>query len=286
MNVVKFSCLLVPALALGQGGARPVPAAVVPLWPAAKLVAERIAEPEKITSRGANGVLNDAVSNIHNPSLTVFLPPKERATGTGIIICPGGGHRYLAIDHEGYNIASWLNRKGIAAFILKYRLSNEQGTPYKIEDAVEDGRQSVRVVRQHAGEWGLDSARIGIMGFSAGGEITVRTAVGAPAGDEARPDFMIPMYAYVRPGSVTVYSAAPPAFIGLAADDRTVDPEISTRLFNDLRKAGVAAELHVFAKGGHGFGIKASTTGPVANWTARVEEWLKDGGWLAPQSSR
>jgi endo-1,4-beta-xylanase len=116
------------------------------------------------------------LSRVHNPSVTVFLPPKEIATGAAVIICPGGGHRFLAIDHEGYDVGRWLARVGVAGFVLKYRLARTEGFPYTVDLSVGDALRAIRLVRSRAGEWAIDPKRIGIMGFSAGGEVAALAA--------------------------------------------------------------------------------------------------------------
>ena len=157
------------------------------------------------------------VRNIHNPSITVFLPPKEKATGAAVVICPGGGHRELVYDAEGVEAARYLNSLGVAAFALKYRLGREQGSPYKVEThAREDGVRAMRLVRSRATEWGIDPARVGMMGFSAGGEVASMVAFGPGEGDpkaadpidrlNSRPDFLVMIY----PGPLGIPDPSPP----------------------------------------------------------------------------
>lgn len=177
-------CALLLSLATAVAAAD---APEVLLWPNGAPGSEGRSTPEVVVDRGANGVLNRTVANVHKPSLTVYLPPKEKATGAAMIICPGGGHRYHSIDLEGHEVARWLNTIGAAAFILKYRLAREKGSPYQVEvHALQDGLRSVRLVRSRAKEWGLDPARVGMLGFSAGGEIAALVATrwdkGTPPG--------------------------------------------------------------------------------------------------------
>ena len=129
----------------------------VPLWPDAAPGSEGITTGNVVVDQGKNGSVDRRVTQVHNPSLTVFLPPKDKATGAAVVICPGGGHRVLAIDHEGYDVAKWLNSIGVAGFVLKYRLARAEGSNYKIEEhALEDAKRAVRLVRSHASEWGID----------------------------------------------------------------------------------------------------------------------------------
>ena len=159
----------------------------IPLWPNGTPGSlERKGEQEVKTPR-KNG--EHSVANVHNPSLTVFLPPKEKATGAAVVIAPGGGHRELWVFHEGANLAKWLNQHGIAAFVLKYRLAREKGSTYQIADhALADGQRAIRLVRSRAKEWGVDPNRVGMLGFSAGGEVTAMVSSREGHGKEADDD--------------------------------------------------------------------------------------------------
>ena len=163
-----LALLLLPSLAIADESQ------VVPLWPGGAPGHEGKNVKEKVVESGKGQRHDRRVSSIHEPSLTVFLPPKEKANGAAVVICPGGGHRYLAIDHEGYDVARWLASQGVAGFVLKYRLANEEGSSYKVDvHALADARRAVRLVRGRAKEWGVDPARVGLMGFSAGGELAI-----------------------------------------------------------------------------------------------------------------
>lgn len=233
------------------------------------------------------------VKNIHNPSLTVFLPPKDTANGAAVVICPGGGHRLLVYDAEGVEAARYLNSLGVAAFVLKYRLGREQGTPYSIEKhALQDGRRAVRLVRSRAAEWNLDPKRIGMMGFSAGGEVVSMVAFAADQPDSsapdpiervsARPDFVI----YVYPGPLgipeVIPAEAPPAFLLVANDDRGA-ARVIAGLFQKYRDAGAPVEAHIFARGGHAFNMgHRSQLETLKNWPQRMADWMQDNGILDP----
>jgi acetyl esterase/lipase len=254
----------------------------VRLWPNGAPGAETAPEEFKPSD---NPKLPKQFTVVHNPSIYIFLPPKEKANGTAVVIAPGGGHSQLVIDKEGWEIADWLNRNGIAGFVLKYRLARAPGSHYTVEgDALADAARAVRMVRTHAAEWGVDPTRIGFMGFSAGGEVAALIETRFNAGNDSstdpidrvssRPDFAVVVYPGFRPGEITVPKDAPQTFLVCADDDRshvvtTVD------LYLDLEKQGVPAEMHIYAAGAHGFGMRP-THHPVDTWPERLKEWMVD----------
>ena len=222
---------------------------------------------------------------VHYPSIYVFLPPPDKANGTAVVIAPGGGHSQLVMDKEGYEIADWLNSNGIAAFVLKYRLARAPGSHYTVEgDALPDAARAMRTVRSRAKEWGVDPSRIGFMGFSAGGEVAAlietRFDEGMANGTDAvdrtssRPDFAIVVYPGYRPGTITVPKDAPPTFLVCADDDRS-HVVTTVNLYLDLEKQGISSEMHIYASGGHGFGMRQSQL-PVATWPDRLRAWMVD----------
>lgn len=260
----------------------------IPLWPnGAPGFESRKAEKEVKTTQ-KNGEYT--VKNVHNPSLTPFLPSKEKATGAAVVICPGGGHREMWMMHEGINEAKWLSERGIAAFVLKYRLAREPGSPYKIaEHALQDGQRAIRLVRSRAAEWGIDPHRIGLMGFSAGGEVTAMVCNNFDAGHadatdpvehvSCRPDFQALIYP--GPGGIrgaTVRKDMPPTFIVVGDQDNFA--VFLANHYLALRAAAVSAELHVYAKAGHGFGLRESNMRPSNSWIQRFEEFLGVQGML------
>ena len=233
------------------------------------------------------------VRNISQPTLIAYLPDPAIATGTAVIIAPGGGFHFLAIDHEGHDVARWLNRQGIAAFILKYRVWPTAADPTTFSDelrarfaaggqamravtqqiaplAVADAKQAMKLVRQQAAEWGIATDQVGIMGFSAGGRVTAGLAIEYDA--ETRPNFAAPIYGALW-DEIQVPADAPPLFIALTSDD-TLALQHCLDLYSVWQKAGHSAELHIYAEGGHGFGMRVQGL-PVDHWIERFHEWLE-----------
>jgi endo-1,4-beta-xylanase len=233
------------------------------------------------------------ISNIHRPSITPYLPSSRKATGAAVIVAPGGGHRELWIDHEGYNVAAWLSDHGIAAFVLKYRLARETNSTYKIDvHALADAQRAIRLVRSRAQEWHIDPARVGIMGFSAGGEVAALSALrfdqtNAFPSDaldhlNARPDFQGLIYPG-QSGRITPASNSPPAFLACGYQDRKDISEGLANVYLRFKQVGVPAELHIYSGSGHGFGLRPKDQKPVAKWIERFDEWLADSGFLKVQ---
>ena len=238
--------------------------------------------------------------NISHPSLTVYLPDPAIATGTGVIICPGGGFYVLGMQYEGSEVAKYLNQKGVAAFVLKYRtgqsltanpaveLRQKMGDlPGYIEKikpleslAIADGRAAIKYVRTHAADYDLSPNRIGIIGFSAGGCVTAGTAFNYHADD--RPDFAAPIYAYIPPEiQGPIADDEPPMFIVAATNDDLGLASHSVDLYSKLLAAKHSAELHIYLKGGHGFGTKKQGL-PTDTWIDRYGDWLGLLGLLTP----
>jgi endo-1,4-beta-xylanase len=255
---------------------------IVPLWPnGAPGFESRKDIAENVKRKGA---IEQSVSNVNYPSLTVYLPAKDKASGAGIVICPGGGHSVLAIEHEGHNVARWLADHGIAGFILKYRLAREKGSPYKIEEhAFQDAQRALRLVRSKAKEWNVD--KLGIMGFSAGGDLVLYSSTKfdtgkADAGDPverepSRPDFQISIYPAI-PKNLTLAKNNPPAFLACGNQDRPNISEGLATLYVNMKKAGINTELHIYASVGHGFGLRDKANLRVAGWPSRLREWMID----------
>jgi acetyl esterase/lipase len=266
-------------------GAEPL---VVPLWPGDAPGSEGRTAPEKVrvTERGEH-----VISGVHQPNLTVYLPPAGQANGAAVIVCPGGGHRELWVDHEGHHVARWFAGRGIAAFVLKYRLAREEGSTYRVDvEALADGQRALRLVRSRAAEWHLDPARVGIMGFSAGGEVAglVSRRFDAGPADSADPieraDSKPAFQALIYPGrSASIEPAAdnPPAFLLAGYDDRADISEGLAQVYLRFKQAKVPAELHIVTGLGHGFGLRPGATGGAAAWMDRLHEWMGERGFLA-----
>jgi acetyl esterase/lipase len=286
LPAMRIHGIVLASLALPAALAAAQEPQVVPLWASGAPGSEaRRHEPELAKDYW--------VRNIHDPSITVYLPPKDKATGAAVVICPGGGHRLLVFGAEGDEPARFLSGLGVAAFALKYRLAREEGSPYKIEDqAREDGRRAMRLVRARATEWGIDPRRVGMMGFSAGGEVLSMVAFGPGDGDPkapdpvdrlpSRPDFAI----FVYPGPLGVPGVlpadAPPAFLLVADDDETGAAGVVTTLLERYREAHVPVEAHVFARGRHAFNMgHRSALVSIKAWPQRLADWLTDSGLLA-----
>ena len=230
------------------------------------------------------------VSSIHKPSLTIYLPKKEKATGAAVIVAPGGGHRELWIDHEGHNFARWLADRGIAAFVLKYRLAREADSTYKIDQhALADMQRAMRLVRSRAREWGVNAAHIGVAGFSAGGEVAALVAMRNDAGskdatdpierESCRPDFQALIYPG-NSGQIVPSKDSPPIFMLGGYKDRTDISRGLAEVYVKFKDLGIPAELHIYATAGHGFGVRERNKSAVASWPARFEEWLSELGML------
>lgn len=259
----------------------------IKLWPkGAPDLPEKIG-PEKILDNRGDGIVR--VTNVSEPTITVYAPAQPN--GTSVLVCPGGGYSILAISHEGTDVCDWLNRHGVTAVLLKYRVPNQRA------GALQDAQRAIATMRHHAGDWGIRPDRIGILGFSAGGHLTAATSTSfthrsyeaqdAIDADSCRPDFSVLVYpAYLAEQKdkaipnllVDIDETTPPAFLVHAQDDR-ISADNSLFYFRALKAAGVPAELHIFSKGGHGFGMK-SIPHPIAHWTDRCVDWMTSQGLI------
>lgn len=239
---------------------------------------------EKVRVNDPTG--DHVISNVHNPSITPFIPAKDKATGIAIIIAPGGGHRELWIDHEGYNVAKLLKDNGIAAFVLKYRLAKEENSTYSVdEDAVKDMLRAVRFVRSHSLEWNIDPNKIGVMGFSAGGEVAGLADMNAGDGladakdsintFNSKPDFQALIYPG-RSNRIIPTEQSSPAFILCGYQDRDDISKGMANLYLKFKELNIPAELHIYANAGHGFGIRKGDKGASSKWLDALIAWVND----------
>ena len=283
MKTIFVAALLAVVSALNQFAAEP---AEILLWPEGAPGSEGKTEKDLVIASKSG---ERSIYHVHRPSITPFLPGKEKATGAAVLVIPGGGHRVLAWDHEGPNMARWLSERGVAAFVLKYRLARETNSTYKLEvHPLADTRKAIEMIRARASEWGIDPKKVGVVGFSAGGELAAMAAGNFNFGDlqvetgsdASRPDFQGLIY----PGKsrqIIPTKDSPPAFMACAYDDRPDISEGLAELYLRFKKAGVKAELHIYSTGGHGFGVRGTNAKPVGAWTERFLDWMKDSGFVA-----
>jgi endo-1,4-beta-xylanase len=249
-------------------------------------------EKEKVLYHVGANYSYTQVSNIHDPSVTPYLPAKDKATGAAVIIAPGGGHQFLALDHEGYLVGQWLADHGIAGFVLKYRLARQlPSANYTVAgESLSDMQRAIRLIRSRAAEWNIKPDAVGVMGFSAGGEIAGLASMkyddgNADAADpidrmNCKPSFQVLMY----PGnskSVIPDKNSPPAFLACAADDRPDISEGVANIYLLMHKAGVPVEMHIYGSGGHGFGLGIYKPNMLeAAWPMQFVDWLGSRGFL------
>ena len=286
--------LLVPTLWAGA------PARVVDLWPGVApgekgdLGEER--DLTKPTDQLIAGQRVIRLGNVSKPTLSVFKPAAEKDTGAAVLVCPGGGYHILALDLEGTEVCEWLNSIGVTGVLLKYRVPKRPGLE-KDAVAIQDAQRAMGLVRQHAGDWGLDARRLGVLGFSAGGHLSAalstrferRSYAPVDAADQlsCRPDFAVLIY----PGYLSVKEQGdrvaadlplstntPPMFLAMSQDD-PVRVENVLQFGAALQAAKVPFELHVYPTGGHGYGLRR-TENPVTSWPDRTADWMRANGWL------
>ena len=236
------------------------------------------------------------ITSVTEPSLTVFLPPAGRATGAAVIVAPGGGHSEIWVDHEVYNVAYWLIAHGVAAFVLQYRLARAKGSTATVEGTeLGDMARAIRTVRSGASRWGVDPNRIGVMGFSAGGELALLASTRYDAGQPnapdpidratSRPDFQALIYPAI-PADTRLTAGTPPAFLACGAEDRPGISQGLAELYLALARLHVASELHIYAGVGHGFGLRFTNPSPVAEWPQLFLEWMGTQHLLRPRFSQ
>jgi len=293
---------------------------VIALVVTVMVAAEDVSSPQPVEllwPEGAPGAKGEQEGD--KPTLTIYLPVKEKANGAAVVICPGGGYGFLAMDHEGHQIAQWLNSLGVAGFIVKYRHRNS-GAGYGHPVPLQDAQRAIRMVRSRAKEWSIDPNRIGVLGFSAGGHLASTTGTHFDNGRSevqdltervsCRPDFMILIYPVISftewcahtgsrqnllgenpdPNMVEnlsnekqVTPRTPPTFLIHADDDTGVPPENSIYFYLALRKAKVPVEMHIYQKGGHGFGLGKKDS-DASSWPVACANWMRERGLLDKKS--
>lgn len=290
-----FACgsFLCAAALWSAGGENP--GKVVRLWPdGLPEGSKQYSEKEARTLAAKN--TPERIAFVDDPTLTLCPAPRDKANGCAVLICPGGGYNILAWPKEGLEIAEWLNSIGVTAAVLKYRVPRRDPENPSAEP-LQDAQRAIRILRKNSKAWNIDPHRLGVLGFSAGGHLTVLTALAydrttyARVDDaddlSCRPDFVVPIYAAylgdrkepTRLASwVKVTKQSPPMFLAVSWDDASRGLH-SALLFAELKKAGVPAEAHLYSKGGHGYGIRPSPN-PVVTWNKRCEEWMRVSGLL------
>jgi len=280
---------------------------ILPLWPEKIPNHQAVAEKETVQERDILWI-----EKVQEPTLAVFLPVKRKATGKAVVACPGGGYQGLAYDWEGIDIAKWLNSRGVAAFVLKYRLPRSASVKIDHLAPLQDAQRAMRMVRSHAEKWNISKDQVGIMGFSAGGHLasTLGTHYDRPnefEGDtidelSARPDFMILIYPVITMKSPHTHQGSrdrllgenpedslideysnelhidpetPPTFIVHSTDDKAVPVENSLYFYQALKEAGVYSEMHIYPKGGHGYAL-AVGKGYLQSWPDRLADWMEE----------
>ncbi len=286
----------IPQIALSQE--------IINLWPDGAIPnAISGAQITEKSETDANGILR--ISNVSVPTMTAYLPLKEKATGAAVMICPGGGYSILAASHEGSDVARWFNSMGVAAFVLKYRLPNPELMTNQQEVPLMDAMQGMTLIRQNATRYGINRDKIGVMGFSAGGHLAATLATHyhrAPKASElAKPNFAILLYPVVTFGDkahtgsrdkllgrqntspemvayysneLQVTSQTPPTFLIHSEDDKTVPVENSINYYLACLKNGVPAEMHLYPAGGHGYGLRTAKFGSLNTWPEACRAWL------------
>jgi len=257
------------------------------LWPNGAPGSEGKTAPQKVRITEQGDIV---IRSVHKPSITPYLPTTDKSTGAAVIIAPGGGHSELWISHEGYTPAKWFRDHGVAVFVLKYRLARDSNSTYTVDrDELADMQRAIRLVRSRAKEWGIDTAKIGVMGFSAGGELAALAGMHYTAKNDAAPDPIDRLsdkpdfQGLIYPGNIprlTVGQYSPPAFLAGGYKDRKDISEGLAELYLKYKQANIPAELHIYGNTGHGFGVRATNTGAYSHWPEEFLQWLSDMGFI------
>lgn len=271
----------------------------LPVWPGKAPGETEVIGPETEQEQRPDQRVVRRLANVSTPTIAVYQPPAEKRCGSAVLVCPGGGYNILAMDLEGTEVAEWLNSKGVTAIVLKYRVPRRKNLPPH-QAPLQDAQRAMSLARSKAKEWGIDADRIGILGFSAGGHLSAATMTNFDRRSyeridslddvSSRPDFGVLVYpAYLvdkemqMMPELRVTAQTPPTFFAHAANDPVL-PENSIGMFLALKKAGVSGELHVYASGGHGFGLRPSEH-PSSKWPQRCEEWMRARRLLSSSAS-
>jgi endo-1,4-beta-xylanase len=264
--------------------------AALPLWSGTAPGSEGHTSPLQMRWQNYQTTWYAVVTNVNVPAIIPFLPAPGKASGIAVVVCPGGGHQNLAMEHEGYAVGKWLSDHGVAVFVLEYRLARVPGSPYTVEvHSLMDAQRAIRVVRSRAQEWNVNPAAVGIMGFSAGGEVAALAATefekpvpGTHDGVDSvscRPDFQALFYPGIADRRPAATPRTPPAFLCGTFDDSFHLTTPMVNYYLRLAELGVPTELHVYAQGGHGFGIRDQDKA-VYSWMPLFMTWL--GGLKLP----
>ncbi|HID21027.1 MAG TPA: alpha/beta hydrolase [Planctomycetaceae bacterium] len=299
--VQQMVCFLGTGLVLTASGLQGAERTELKLWPKGLPADAKPVDADRATKLKAKNTI-EAIAYVEEPTLTLYPPPTEKANGCAVVVCPGGGYNMLAWKKEGLEIAEWFNSFGVFAAVLKYRVPRRDRNRIHWEP-LQDAQRAIRLVRRHASQWRIDPHRVGMLGFSAGGHLTImagthfdeKTYQRVDNADDlsCRPDFLIPIYAaylgdgyddgHCRLGPLAhVTPRTPPTFLAVTWDDRARGAQAAL-LFVELKKAGVPAELHVFARGGHGYAIRPSPHPVATQWPKLCRLWLESEGWLRPR---
>lgn len=286
---MKVSTLLLTALFASSSVLQAAEPLTLKLWPkgAPEKTGFKIEAEKEVPKKNENDVMR--ITNVSDPTLTVYKA--EKANGTAVIVFPGGGYNILAYEHEGTQVCEWLNKMGITAVLVKYRVPRRDENDPSVEP-LQDAQRAMGLVRKNAKEWGIDPQKVGVLGFSAGGHLAVMAALhpnkrtyeqdAALDVEDAKPNFVIPIYpAYLTPKEnsfelkpeIAITKDAPQICLVHAHDD-PITPTGSALMYLEYKKHKVPAELHIFHKGGHGYGMRKGEL-PVNDWPTRVGEWLK-----------
>jgi acetyl esterase/lipase len=278
---------------------------IVDLWPEGKVPNNKTNSVVEKSVTGEDGILR--ISGVTVPTMAVYLPEKSKASGSAVMICPGGGYGILAAGHEGSDLAKWFNERGVAAFVLKYRLPTEKAMTNQHEVALMDAMKGITIIRENAAKWNIKSDKIGVMGFSAGGHLAATLSThhnkGKQPSEMAKPNFSILLYPVIslspelaHGGSRTnllgpdkddemliryysnelhVDEATPPAFLVHSIDDKGVSYKNSVAYADALNAKNIPVEVHIYPKGGHGYALRTEGKGSLAGWPTALEGWMK-----------